>query len=88
MVPATGARFTCTSKIFRKMLMRFKSGLSAFTATTLPSAGETATGPAGMTRCGSRKKYRQNSASTHSGAPNHGFTSQETMPPAPAKASA
>ncbi len=68
--------------------MRVSAGLSAFTATTLPSAGATASGPCGITRCGSRKKYRQNSASTHSGAPNHGFTSQQTMPPAPASASA
>jgi hypothetical protein len=38
------------------MLMRVCVAVSRFTATTLPSAGDTATGPAGIARSGSRKK--------------------------------
>ena len=86
--PAMGARLTCTSKMFRKMLTRWSAEPSGFTATTLPSAGETATGPPGMARSGSRKKYRQKSARSHRGAANQGRASQETRTPAPAIAAA
>src|ERR1035441_3712110 len=55
---------------------------------TLPSAGDTATGPGGISRSGSRKKYRQNSANTPMGAAYHGPTSQKTMAPAAHSASA
>ena len=68
--------------MFMKMLRRVSEGLSVFTATTLPSAGETATGPPGMTRSGSRKKYRQKAARIQSGAENQGPASQATIPPA------
>ena len=68
--------------------MRWSVGLSALTATTLPSAGETATGPAGISRLGSRKKLRQNSARIQAGAANHGPASQVTKPPAARKAAA
>ena len=52
-----------------KMQMRVRSGLSCRMATILPSAGETATGPEGTTRSGSRKKYRQKAAARNSGTP-------------------
>jgi hypothetical protein len=70
------------------MLIRFSVGLSAFTATTLPSAGETATGPAGISRSGSRKKLRQNNARIQAGTANHGPASQATAAPAAANATA
>ena len=70
------------------MLMRFSVGVSGFTATTFPSAGETATGPAGISRSGSRKKYRQNAARIHNGTPSHGLTSQAITPPAAASPNA
>src|SRR5208282_2220322 len=61
MVPETGARFTCTSKMERKMLTRCPgrpSSCSGVTTMTRPSAGETtASGSCGMSRSGSRKKY-------------------------------
>jgi len=76
--PPIGARLTCTSNTFRKMLMRVPEGPLFLTATILPSAGDTATGPAGIKRSGSRKKYRQNAASTPSGSANAGPASQNT----------
>src|SRR6266704_2356967 len=66
MVPAAGARFTCTFHTAKKMLTRFP-GLPAFsssvTTTTRPSPGDTtAPGSAGITRSGSRKKEKTNNA--------------------------
>jgi hypothetical protein len=42
--------------MFRKTLIRVESALSALMETIFPSAGETATSPAGTSRSGSRKK--------------------------------
>src|SRR6266850_1969414 len=66
MVPSAGARFTCTFQTARKMLMRFPGRpaySSSVTTTTRPSPGDT-TAPvsAGITRSGSRKKEKTNSA--------------------------
>src|SRR5438552_1995167 len=68
MVPAAGARFTCTFQTARKMLTRFP-GLPAFsssmTTTTRPSPGDTtAPGSVGIMRSGSRKKEKTNAASS------------------------
>ena len=62
-LPPIGARFTWTSNTFRKIQTCVPAGFRRI-STTLPSAGETATGPCGILRSGSRKNQRQNAAST------------------------
>ncbi len=67
--PPTGARFTCTSKTFRKILSRNRLPLivSIHSASvTTPSPGETTCpGSWGIVLFGSRKNHRKNAASTN-----------------------
>lgn len=77
-------RLTCTSKTLRKIVIRFRVGLNALTLTMVPSAGATATGPVGLARSGSRKKYRQNTAATSRGAASHQMASHAITIAAPA----
>src|SRR3970040_1586748 len=88
MVPAMGARLTCTSKMERKMLTwvcGWPSTVVSSTASTLPSAGATmAPGSAGTARSGSRKKNSTNPARPSSGAAGIHHPCQPSTPPASA----
>src|SRR2546426_2967896 len=85
MRPANGERFTWTFQTAKKMLMRFPerpSSASSVTTTTRPSAGETtAPGSEGMTRSGSRKKYKMKAARRkRTAAAQFAFSSSATPP--------
>src|SRR5882724_1859684 len=85
MVPSAGARFTCTFQTARKMLMRCPGRpaySSSVTTTTRPSPGDT-TAPvsAGMTRSGSRKKEKTNSARSTRTTAAAFQSSRKKMPP-------
>ena len=71
--PPMGARFTCTSKTLRKMLIRCRgpSGVPIVTVSvTSPSPGETIRpSPPGIARSGSRKNHKKKAASSSGATP-------------------